>query len=166
MHAKSFLFVACALVVILWREPAWHSCPRGCSGHGQCLQGVCFCEPRYGGPDCGADSLQLAGPQWATETDFDLNISDRCSFLSLADVAFRDDGGGNGSGVVFYGEGGKHMYHVPADMVESLPDTCATPRSAGPAARFRGPSLRPGLHNCLKPPPSAFPPTPFPHFDS
>ena len=28
------------------------ACPRGCSGHGECLQGQCQCSPGYIGQDC------------------------------------------------------------------------------------------------------------------
>ena len=27
-------------------------CPHNCSDHGQCRHGKCFCNPKYGGPDC------------------------------------------------------------------------------------------------------------------
>ena len=28
------------------------ACPRGCSGHGECVMGICHCAPGYDGQDC------------------------------------------------------------------------------------------------------------------
>ncbi len=35
------------------------ACPRGCSGHGQCLQGQCQCSPGYIGQDCALSKYSV-----------------------------------------------------------------------------------------------------------
>ncbi len=35
------------------------ACPRGCSGHGQCLQGQCQCSPGYVGQDCALSKYSV-----------------------------------------------------------------------------------------------------------
>ena len=35
------------------------NCPKGCSGHGECVLGKCECETGFDGPDCGQSKSSL-----------------------------------------------------------------------------------------------------------
>jgi hypothetical protein len=54
-------FVPCYQVEMTVRVSAdlTSACPRGCSGHGQCLQGQCQCSPGYIGQDCALSKYSV-----------------------------------------------------------------------------------------------------------
>jgi hypothetical protein len=58
-----FGFSTCSYSMTAIEIDAFHDCPNGCSGHGDCRMGTCTCYPFYGGSDCSLSARQLTARQ-------------------------------------------------------------------------------------------------------
>jgi len=96
-------------------------CPNECSGHGTCYDGICLCDPSYGGPDCTVDRIMHLSENILEDVHLDLDFQGTCEFLTKQDLERS-----GGERIMYWSEATSQMetYSVPEGMASVLPETC------------------------------------------